>query len=323
MRILVTGGAGYLGGVVADRLLQQGHEVSVLDNLSKGKRQSVPTGASFILADTGDEATLELVFREGHFDAVMHFAAFIEAGESMLLPEIYFHNNSAKTLTVLTMVLKHRVQRFVFSSTAAVYGEPQAVPIPEDHPLRPTNPYGESKLFVERMMAWFHQVHGLRYASLRYFNAAGALEDRGENHNPETHLIPRVCNAALCRQEAIAIYGTDYPTRDGTCIRDYIHVIDLAAAHILALDALAENSQIICNLGSGNGFTVREIVEVVRKITGKEIPAIERPRRPGDAAVLIASSEKAEQVLGWKPQHSDIETIVGSAWRWHSRNAGS
>jgi len=318
MRILVTGGAGYIGAVVADRLLLRGHEVSVVDNLSKGHRQNVPQAAEFILADTGDEATLDRVFREGRFDAVMHFAAFIEAGESMRWPEIYFHNNSAKSLTLLRVMLKHQVQRFVFSSTAAVYGEPRSLPITEGHSLHPTNPYGESKYLVERMLAWFHSIHGLRYASLRYFNAAGALDNRGESHDPETHLIPLVCQAAL-EARPIFLYGTDYPTKDGTCIRDYIHVADLAAAHVFALEALAQEPEIICNLGSGNGFSVREIIEVVRNISGRKISAVEAPRRAGDAAVLIASSEKARRVLAWEAQHSDIETIVGSAWNWHRR----
>ena len=239
MRVLVTGGAGYIGGVVADRLLHDGHSVTVLDNLSKGRQQAVPSQGEFVLADTGDAPALDRIFAAGGFDAVMHFAAFIEAGESMLSPELYFDNNSAKTLTLLRAMLRHRVSRLVFSSTAAVYGDPRRLPIVEDDPLAPTNPYGESKLMVERMLAWFHTAHGLRYASLRYFNAAGATADRGEMHRPETHLIPLVLQAALGEREAISIYGTDYPTKDGTCIRDYIHIDDLATAHLLALDALA------------------------------------------------------------------------------------
>jgi UDP-glucose 4-epimerase len=323
LRILVTGGAGYIGSVVADRLLRSGHSVSVLDNLSKGHREAVPAQAQFIQADTGDEAALASVFEQGQFDAVMHFAAFIEAGESMLFPEKYFDNNSARALTLLQAVLKHRVPRFVLSSTAAVYGEPRSTPITEDDPLEPTNAYGESKLMVERMLAWFHRVHGLRYASLRYFNAAGATAERGEAHNPETHLIPLVLQVASGQRPAISIFGTDYPTKDGTCIRDYIHVDDLATAHLLALDGLAEHSQLICNLGSGNGFSVREVIEIARKVTGHEIPAVEAPRRAGDPAVLVASSEKIRRVLGWEPQHSDIESIVRSAWEWHKRQASS
>jgi len=324
MRVLVTGGAGYIGSVVADRLLRDGHAVTVLDNLSKGAKQAVPSQADFVLANTGDEPALDRIFQSGRFDAVMHFAAFIEAGESMLSPELYFDNNSAKTLTLLRAMLRHQVLRLVFSSTAAVYGDPTRLPIVEDDPLEPTNPYGESKLMVERMLAWFHKAHGLGYASLRYFNAAGATRDRGEMHRPETHLIPLVLQAALGQREAISIYGTDYPTKDGTCIRDYIHIDDLATAHLLALDALAqtqthrEDSQLIFNLGSGSGFSVREIIDVAGRVTGKKIPVVEAPRRPGDSAVLIASSEKIKRVLGWQPRHSDIEAILRSAWEWHS-----
>jgi UDP-glucose 4-epimerase len=317
MRILVTGGAGYIGSVVADRLLKIGHSVTVLDNLSKGKKQAVPAAAEFVLADTGDAQILDSVFHAGHFDAVMHFAAFIEAGESVVRPEIYFENNSAKALTLLSAVIKHKVQRFVFSSTAAVYGEPRHIPITEDDPLEPANPYGESKLVVERMLGWFHRCHGLRYASLRYFNAAGGTQDRGEQHQPETHLIPLVLQVASGQREAISIYGTDYATQDGTCIRDYIHIEDLATAHLLALDGLAEHSQLICNLGSGSGFSVRQIIDIARQVTGENIPAIEAPRRAGDPAVLVASSEKIKRVLGWNPQHSDVEAIVCSAWEWH------
>jgi len=337
MRVLVTGGAGYIGGVVADRLLRDGHSVTVLDNLSKGRQQAVPSQAEFVLADTGDAPALDRIFEAGRFDAVMHFAAFIEAGESMLSPELYFDNNSAKTLTLLRAMLRHRVLRLVFSSTAAVYGDPRRLPIAEDDPLAPTNPYGESKLMVERMLAWFHKAHGLRYASLRYFNAAGATADRGEMHRPETHLIPLVLQAALGQREAISIYGTDYPTKDGTCIRDYIHIDDLATAHMLALDALTEtnaqinpqtqtqskSSPLIFNLGSGSGFSVREIIAVAGRVTGRKIPVVEAPRRPGDSAVLIASSEKIKRELGWQPQHSDIEAIVRSAWEWHGKRTST
>jgi UDP-glucose 4-epimerase len=317
MRILVTGGAGYIGSVVADRLLGHGHSVTVLDNLSKGHREAVPAQAQFVLADTGDQAAIERVFEQGSFDAVMHFAASIEAGESVICPEKFFDNNCSRTLTLLQAVLKYRVPRFVLSSTAAVYGEPQRTPIPEDHPLEPTNAYGESKLIVERMLLWFHRVHGLRYASLRYFNAAGATAERGEAHNPETHLIPLILQVPLGQRAAISIFGTDYPTKDGTCIRDYIHVDDLATAHLLALDGLESQSQLVCNLGSGNGFSVREVIAIARQVTGHDIPVVEMPRRGGDPAVLVASSEKIRRVLGWQPQHSDIESIIRSAWEWH------
>ncbi len=320
MRVLVTGGAGYIGSVVADRLLRAGHAVTVLDDLSKGRRQAVPAKAEFVQADTGDQKSVEDVFSGGRFHAVMHFAAFIEAGESVQQPEKYFDNNSFKALSLLRTVLRYQVPRFVFSSTAAVYGEPRRIPIMEDDPLDPTNAYGESKLMVERMLSWFHRAHGLRYATLRYFNAAGATADRGEAHNPETHLIPLVLQVALGQRPSIAIYGTDYATRDGTCVRDYVHIEDLATAHLLALDGLERYSHLICNLGSGSGFSVREVIEVARMITGREIAVVESPRRAGDPAVLVASSEKIRQALGWNPQHSEIEDIVRSAWEWHKAN---
>ena len=317
MRVLVTGGAGYIGSVVADHLLRAGHTVTVLDNLIMGWREAVPAQAEFIQADTGDEAALDQLFARHGFDAVMHFAALIEAGESVKVPEQYFDNNSLRTLTLLRVMLKHRVLRFVFSSTAAVYGEPQSVPIVEDHPLSPTNAYGESKLIVERMLGWFHRAHGLRYASLRYFNAAGATPARGEAHRSESHLIPLILQVPLGQREAFSIFGTDYPTEDGTCIRDFIHVDDLAAAHLLGLQGLESHEQLICNLGSGQGFSVREIIDIARKVTGHRILVRECPRRAGDPAVLIASPEKARGVLGWSPQYSDVESIVASAWQWH------
>jgi len=316
MRILVTGGAGFIGGVVTDHLLRAGHTVTVLDNLIMGWREAVPAQAEFVQADMGDEAALDQLFSSHGFDAVMHFAALIEAGESVKRPEQYFENNSARTLTLLRVMLKHQVSRFVFSSTAAVYGEPQSVPIVEDHPLFPTNAYGESKLIVERILGWFHSAHGLRYASLRYFNASGATPSRGEAHRSESHLIPLILQVPLGQREAFSIFGTDYPTSDGTCVRDFIHVDDLAAAHLLALQGLETHETLICNLGSGSGFSVREIVAIARKVTGHSIPLIERSRRAGDPAVLIASSEKIRRVLGWNPRYSDVRSIVGSAWEW-------
>ena len=317
MRILVTGGAGYIGGVVTDHLLRAGHTVTVVDNLIMGWREAVPAEAEFVQADMGDEAALDQLFSSHGFDAVMHFAALIEAGESVKHPEQYFENNSARTLTLLRVMLEHQVSRFVFSSTAAVYGEPQSVPIVEEHPLFPTNAYGESKLIVERILGWFHSAHGLRYASLRYFNAAGATPARGEAHRSESHLIPLILQVPLGQREAFSIFGTDYPTQDGTCVRDFIHVDDLASAHLLALQGLETHETLICNLGSGSGFSVREIVAIARKVTGHDIPVIERPRRAGDPAVLIASSEKIRRVLGWNPQYADVESIVASAWEWH------
>jgi len=324
MRVLVTGGAGYIGSVVAEELLQSGHDVVVLDNLSRGHRQAVPKNAELVAGDLADRACLDQLFRSRAIDAVMHFAALIEAGESMKAPEEFFRNNTSNALTLLEAMLAARVKRFVFSSTAALFGNPGRTPIEEDDPVHPTNAYGESKLLVERMLAWFHQIHGLRYASLRYFNAAGASRpDQGEAHQPETHLIPRILQVALGRAEHVNIFGTDYPTPDGTCIRDYIHVSDLARAHLLALEGLAlekelkNSSPLIYNLGNGHGFSVREVVEVARKITGHPVPVIESPRRAGDPAVLIASSEKIRRDLGWQPRFPNLETIVESAWQWH------
>jgi UDP-glucose 4-epimerase len=320
MRVLVTGGAGYIGSVVAEELLQAGHQVVVFDNLSRGHRQAVPKNAELVVGDLADRASLDQLLRSRAIDAVMHFAALIEAGESMKAPEEFFRNNTANALTLLEAMLAARVKRFVFSSTAALFGNPERTPIEEDNPLHPTNAYGESKLLVERMLAWFHQIHGLRYASLRYFNAAGASRpDQGEAHQPETHLIPRILQVALGRAEHVNIFGTDYSTPDGTCIRDYIHVSDLARAHLLALEALAlENSSpLIYNLGNGRGFSVRQMLEVARKVTGHPVPVIESPRRAGDPAVLIASSEKIRRELGWQPRFPDLNTIVESAWQWH------
>jgi len=315
-RILVTGGAGYIGSVVAEGLLSQGYDVTVLDNLSHGDRAAVPQGAFFVTADVGDRLALDQAFQAGHFDAVMHFAAWIEAGESMQVPERYFRNNSANTLTLLEAVLAHKIPRFVFSSTAALYGTPERSPIEETDALRPVNAYGESKLLVEQMLAWFHKIHGLRYASLRYFNAAGAAGSRGENHRPETHLIPIALEVALGKRSELAIYGDDYPTADGTCVRDYIHVSDLASAHLLALEALKKKDRLIYNLGNGRGFSVMEVIESARRVTGHSIPARKSPRRPGDPPVLVAGAHKIRDELRWSPKHSDLDDIVRSAWEW-------
>ncbi len=321
MQLLVTGGAGYIGSVVAEQLLRAGHQVIIIDNLSRGHRQAVPSGAELVVGDLADTEELTALFRRYRFDAVLHFAAFIEAGESMKYPETFFRNNTANALGVLEAMLAARVNRFVFSSTAALYGNPARSPIQEDDALQPTNAYGESKLLVERMLEWFHRIHGLRYASLRYFNAAGAAApDRGEAHQPESHLVPRLMNVALGRQKEMEIFGTDYPTADGTCVRDYIHVSDLAAAHLLALDALDRADKLIFNLGSGQGFSVRQVIEGVRRITGHAIPVVESPRRAGDPAVLIASSDKIRRELDWKPQFPELESILKSAWLWHKNH---
>jgi UDP-glucose 4-epimerase len=318
MKVLITGGAGYIGGTVARLLLARGHQVTVYDNLCHSKRLAVPNDAIFVQGDIADRLLMEATLRQERFDGVMHFAALIEAGESMKHPEVYFRNNSASTLTLLESMLATGHDRLVFSSTAACYGEPDKVPIPEDARLLPTNPYGESKLLVEQMLTWMNLAHRFKYASLRYFNVAGAIEGYGEAHEPESHLIPLILDVALGRRKNIKIFGRDYPTKDGTCVRDYIHVQDLANAHLLALDALSEErSRLIYNIGNGKGFTVLEVIESVRRVTGRSIEVEECERRPGDPAVLVASSEKIKSELGWNPQFADIDEIVASAWQWH------
>jgi UDP-glucose 4-epimerase len=319
-RVLVTGGAGYIGSVVTSQLLDRGYEVIVYDNLSHGSKKAIRTGVKFINADTGDRVALDRVFQEHRIDAVMHLAASIEAGESMQVPEKYFRNNTVNSLTLLETMLAHKVQRLVFSSTAALYGTPDRTPIEETDPLRPTNAYGESKLLVEQMLAWFHRIHGLRYSCLRYFNAAGAAGDLGEDHVPESHLIPLTLQVAFGKREYISIFGTDYPTPDGTCVRDYIHVSDLASAHILVLDALRQSGKLIYNLGTGRGFSVREVVDTVRRVTGHPIPAREMARRPGDPATLVAGSESIKRDLQWRPQFPDLDSIVRSAWEWRRKH---
>jgi UDP-glucose 4-epimerase len=320
MKVLITGGAGYIGSVVVAELLRTNHEVTVYDDLSHGYRKAVPSAAKFVQGEVADRPKLDSIFSSQPIDAVMHFAAFIEAGESMKFPERFFRNNSASTLTLLEAMLAHKIRNFVFSSTAALYGDPENIPIRETDTLKPTNAYGESKLLVERMLDWFHRIHGFRYASLRYFNAAGATAELGEAHQPESHLIPLILQVALGKRDAISIFGTDYPTHDGTCVRDYIHVADLADAHVLALQALDKASQLIFNIGNGRGFSVREVVEVARKVTGHPIPVIEAPRRAGDPATLVASSEKIKRDLGWKPRFAELEQIVSSAWEWHKKH---
>ena len=329
MKVLVTGGAGYIGGTVAGLLASRGHEAVVFDNLSHGRRDLVPEGVEFIHGELSDRSLLEDIFSSAKaehnpFNGVLHFAALIEAGESMVRPETFFRNNTASTLTLLEAMLAAGPRRLVFSSTAAVYGEPERVPILEDARLQPTNTYGESKLLVEHMLRWLNQIHGLRYASLRYFNVSGAPQGpggitRGEAHEPESHLIPLILDVALGRRASIRIYGDDYPTSDGTCVRDYIHVSDLAEAHLLALEKLETEGRLIYNLGNGHGFSVREVIESARRVTGRPIPAEVHPRRPGDPAVLVASSEKAIRELGWKPQYTQLDDIVRTAWEWHQK----
>jgi len=299
-------------------MLDRGHDVFIYDNLCHGHRSLIPERAQFIQGELADRAALETLLHTG-IDGVMHFAALIEAGESMKKPEIYFRNNTASTLTLLEAMLATGVDRFVFSSTAAVYGEPESTPIREDAALRPTNTYGESKLLVEHMLTWLNRIHSFRYASLRYFNVAGAIEGRGEAHEPESHIIPLILDVALGRRQSIKVFGSDYPTPDGTCIRDYIHVSDLAHAHLLAFEALNERERLIYNLGNGVGFSVREVIESARRVTGHAIPVEECPRRPGDPAVLIASSEKIHLELGWKPEYARLDDIIKTAWKWHQQ----
>jgi UDP-glucose 4-epimerase len=318
LRILITGGAGYIGGTVAQLLLNKGHDVIVYDNLCHGHRSMVPAGAEFVEGELADRPALEKLLGAG-IDGVMHFAALIEAGESMKKPELYFRNNSASTLSLFEAMLAKGVNRLVFSSTAAVYGEPESTPIREDATLKPTNTYGESKLLVEQMLEWLNRIHGFRYASLRYFNVAGAIPGRGEAHEPESHLIPLILDAAMGRRKSIKVFGQDYETPDGTCVRDYIHVQDLAQAHLLAFDALKERDKLIYNLGNGRGFTVRQVIESAQRVTGLPIEVEECPRRPGDPAVLIASSEKIEKELGWKPEYAELDDIIASAWEWHKQ----
>ncbi len=320
MAILVTGGAGYIGSHCVAALLNRGDDVVVADNLVKGHRAAL-RGGRFYQGDVSDRAFLERVFSTEDIEAVIHFAAFSLVGESMTVPEVYFRNNVAGGLTLMEVMADHKVPYLIFSSTAATYGEPVYTPVDEAHPQAPTNPYGESKLLVERMLRWCDAAHGLKYCALRYFNVAGAHEsgDLGEDHRPETHLIPLVLAVAQEKRDSLSLFGTDYPTPDGTCIRDYIHVSDLVDAHVLALDYLrAGNPSAAFNLGNGKGFSNREIIEAARRVTGAPIPVREEGRRPGDPAVLVASSQKAMEVLGWKPRYTNPDDIIASAWRWHT-----
>jgi UDP-glucose 4-epimerase len=315
MNILVTGGAGYIGSVATEELVKAGHQVVVYDSLLYGHRVAVHPRAIFEQGDLADKARLAEVF-DGHtIDAVMHFAAHSVVPFSMRDPLPFVRDNVGNAINLLEVMASHDVKRFILSSTANVYGEPERIPIQEDDRLAPSSPYGESKLMIERMLHWCEVRYGLRYATLRYFNAAGASEQYGEDHEPETHLIPLVLKVALGLKDHLDIYGDDYSTRDGTCVRDYIHVVDLAQAHVLALDALDESSRVY-NLGNGQGFTVQEVIATVREVTGHPIPARITPRRPGDPATLVASSSKIRRELGWEPRYPDVADIIDSAWRW-------
>ncbi len=318
MNILVTGGAGYIGSIVVEELVKAGEKVIVYDNLSQGHRAAVAPEALFIKGDLAEKHSLEALFKEYDIEAVMHFASNTLVEESMAQPFKYIGDNVVNGLNLLETAVKGGVRKFILSSSANLFDKPQRIPIDEEEEVVAGSPYGESKFILERMLHWLDRCYGFHYATLRYFNAAGASAERGEDHRPETHLIPLVLQVALGQRDYVEIYGTDYPTPDGTCVRDYIHVVDLAQAHILALQALDEGSQAY-NLGNGQGFTVREVIEIARQVTGHPIPAVERPRRPGDPAVLIAGSEKIER-LGWQPRYPDLKTIIESAWNWHRRH---
>lgn len=322
MKILVTGGAGYIGSFMAKRLLDERHEVVVVDSFERGYEGAVDKRAIRMVGNLLNTPFVEEVFRQHTFDGVLHFAGYISMAESMERPGMYFTNNMLGAVNVLEAMVKHNVHNFIFSSTAGVYGNPVKIPIPEDHPKNPTNPYGESKLMVERILSWYRRIHGIRFVALRYFNAAGAFLDgsMGELHNPETHIIPNAIHAAL-GNSAFQLYGTDYNTQDGTCVRDYIHVIDLVEAHVLALNQLFQvDDGLYYNVGTGSGYTNREVLDMVKEISGIEFKIEMRERRPGDAEVLIADCTKIKSECGFIPKYSDLETIVRTAWEWHKKN---
>lgn len=316
MNVLVTGGAGYIGSVCVESLLDAGHAVTVFDNLSEGHRSAVDARATFVWGCLSDAALIAKTVADSGAEAVLHFAANALVGESMQNPSKYFRNNVANGLNLLDAAAAARVKKFVFSSTCATYGPPDRVPMAEDLPQRPINPYGESKLMFEKMLQWYQRLHGLEFIAFRYFNAAGASAKFGEHHRIETHLIPNVLKVALGQAPQCEIYGTDYPTPDGTCIRDYIHIADLAQAHILGL---APGKTGFYNLGNGDGYSVREVVQMCEQVTGKKIPAVEKPRRPGDPPRLVAAAAKAGAELGWKPRYPTLEDIVATAWAWHKK----
>jgi UDP-glucose 4-epimerase len=318
MRLLVTGGAGYIGSVVSRQLMDAGHEVTVLDNLSRGHRAAVPEGAAFVETDLLDPAGLDAAFAEGPgYDGVLHFAALALVAESVAEPQLYWRNNVAGSLNLLDAMRLAGVKRLVFSSTCACYGQPEVVPIGEDTPERPINAYGESKLAVDRMIAGECRAHGLAAISPRYFNVAGASGAQGEDHFPETHIVPNVLRTALGQTDHVTVYGTDYPTSDGTAVRDYIHVEDLGDAHILALEAVQPSTHEVLNLGNGTGFSVREVVEAARTVTGHAIPVVEEARRPGDPPALVAASARVRERLGWEPKKPTLEAMIADAWEWH------
>jgi UDP-glucose 4-epimerase len=317
MNVFVTGGAGYIGSVCVEELLNSGYQVTVYDSLTEGHRSAIDSRARFILGQPERENDIRNAINSVKPEAILHFAASALVGESMTNPGKYFHNNVCNGLKLLDAAVEAKVKKFVFSSTCATYGPPDRVPMTEDLPQRPINPYGESKLMFEKMLTWYHQIHKLEFIAFRYFNAAGASEKFGEHHRIETHLIPNVLKVPLGQSQQCEIYGTDYPTPDGTCIRDYIHIIDLAQAHILAL---TPGKQGFYNLGNGDGYSVRQVIEMCEKITGKKIPTVEKPRRPGDSPKLVAAADKAIKELGWKPKYPKLDDIVTTAWNWHKKH---
>ncbi len=321
MAILVTGAAGYIGSVVTEEPIREGNRVIALDNLQQGHREALSRQAGFVLADLGNPAEVESIFRKHEIDAVMHLAAESIVAQSVTDPGKFFRNNVLYSISLLDTMLRCKVNKFIFSSSASVYGEPVSVPIKESASEQPVNPYGESKLMFERVLHWYGQAYGLRFISLRYFNAAGASELCGEDHHPETHLIPSVLRVALGQQEQTSVFGSDYPTRDGSCIRDYIHVKDIARAHLLALGKLDSSAgNRVYNLGNGRGFSVFEVIETARKVTGDRIPVVVHPRRSGDPAVLVADAALAKAELGWQPEYPALESIIESAWRWQRKH---
>ncbi len=317
MKVLVTGGAGYIGSVAVDALLAAGHEVAVLDNLYQGHRAALNPEAAFFECDLRDKAAVDAALGAFRPDSIMHFAAYTLVGESVEHPFKYLGESVGNAINLISSAVDHGVERFIFSSTANLFDEPEQIPIAADERIVPGSPYGESKYFVERVLHWTHRTMGLRYACLRYFNAAGCTATKGEDHDPETHLIPLVIQVALGQRPSIQIFGDDYPTPDGTCVRDYIHVEDLASAHLLALEALRHREVLHYNLGNGEGFSVKEVVDTVREVSGKEIPTVVTARRPGDPAILIADSRRIREELGWVPKYPDLRSIVQSAWDWH------
>jgi UDP-glucose 4-epimerase len=320
MDILVTGAAGYIGSIVTEQLLKEGNRVIALDNLQQGHQEAAAPQAIFIEADLADSEAVDKVFRRYPIEAVMHLAAETVVEYSMTDPGRFFRTNVVYGINLLDIMLKHKVNKFIFSSTAAVYGDPKAIPIEENHPLQPVNAYGESKLMFEQILQWYGQAYGLKSISLRYFNAAGASEEYGYDHHPATLLIPVVLKVALGQSDYVPIYGTDYPTRDGTCLRDYIHVLDIASAHLLALKHLDSPGNKVYNLGNGEGYSVTEVIETARRVTGAKIPSQPCPRRAGDPVALVASSALAKAELGWQPRYPDLESIIESAWQWQRKH---